>query len=377
LKISYVTTYNASDVHGWSGLGWHLSRALLDQQAEMDYIGDLNVEYGKTGKAKEYIYRLLGYRYLRNREMAVVKGFAGQVAKRMDPTTDIILSPGTLPIAYLNTKKPKVFYTDATFAGMLGFYDSFTDLCPESIKIGHQIEQEALSSCSLAIYSSDWAAQTAIENYKIHPDKIKVVPFGANIERYHSLEDIKEMIRQRSGTVCKLLFLGVEWERKGGDMAMGIAKRLNEAGLRTELHIAGIRSFPFPDLPEYVTDHGFISKSSPEGRNKIENLIAGSHFLVLPVKAEAYGLVFCEANSFAVPAIATNVGGIPTIIKDNVNGRLFPLSATMEDYADYILDLFTDYARYKDLALSSFNEFEKRLNWKVSGKKVIELLKTV
>ena len=375
MKISYVTTYKALDVHSWSGLSFYLAKALEAQSAELEYIGDLTMKGEKLLKIKRLLYKkTLGQRYHPGRALSVATGYADQVAARISPSSDCIFSPGSVPIARLATKKPKVFYTDATFAGMLDFYDTYSNTCPETIRKGHQLEQEALSSCALAIYSSDWAARTALDNYEVDPKKVKVVPFGANIECSRTFDDIKRLIAGRSRTTCRLLFLGVDWVRKGGDLAVETARALNAMGLRTELHIAGIKELP-AGLPDYVVDHGFISKATPEGRAAIQQLIAKSHFLILPTRAEAYGVVFCEANSFGVPNIATITGGIPTIVKDDVNGRLFPLSAPAADYAAYISRLFSNYDEYERMALASFEEFQQRLNWTVSGKKLIELMR--
>jgi glycosyltransferase involved in cell wall biosynthesis len=374
MNIAYVSTYNARDVQHWSGTGYYIAKALQDQNNEIEYTGELTIRSKRWLKIKELFYRARGCRYLRDREPGVARSYGAQVGKRISAGADVIVSPGTIPIAYLTTKKPKVFYTDATFAGILDFYPAFSNLCPETIKYGNEIEQAALSSCSLAIYSSDWAAQSAISNYEIDVQKVKVVPFGANIECNRTYSDVEDMIRNRSRSTCRLLFLGVDWERKGGELAVNIMKTLNAAGLKTELHVAGLRSSPFSEWPEHVINHGFISKSSPEGRARIDRLIADSHFLVLPTKAESFGIVFCEANSFGVPNIATLVGGVPTIVKDNVNGMLFPLSAAATDYAGYIYDLFSDYGKYMELALSSFNEYQSRLNWNVTGKRINELI---
>ena len=40
---------------------------------------------------------------------------------------------------------------------------------------------------------------------------------------------------------------------------------------------------------------------------------------------EAFGLVLLEALACGVPAIATDIGGIPEVIEDGVNGYLVPL----------------------------------------------------
>jgi glycosyltransferase involved in cell wall biosynthesis len=376
MNISFVTTHDALDVHNWSGSSFHIAKALESEHAQMDYIGNLRIRYKKLLKSKELFYKkALHRRYLFQREPAVADGYAKQIAERMKPCSDLIFSPGSVPISRLRSDKPKIFYTDATFAGMLNFYESFTNLCAETIRNGHRLEQEALSSCSLAIYSSDWAAQTALDNYTVDPAKVKVVPFGANIQCNRDTGDIKRIIAQRPKDTCKLLFLGVDWVRKGGKLVMEIAERLNKAGLRTELHIAGISPLPVDDLPKYVRHHGFISKSTPEGKARLETLIADSHFLVMPAKAEAYGLVLCEANSFGVPDIASTVGGIPTIVKQDVNGKLFPLGTSAGEHANYIGNLFSHYEEYEKLALSSFEAFQQRLNWNVAGKQLMSLFR--
>ena len=72
--------------------------------------------------------------------------------------------------------------------------------------------------------------------------------------------------------------------------------------------------------------------------------------------------------------LSTNVGGIPSIIHDGENGKLFPPNDDPANYGEYIKDLFADYAQYQELAYASFNAYESRLNWRVAGQKVKELL---
>ena len=72
---------------------------------------------------------------------------------------------------------------------MLNFYPEFSNLCNETIRNGNGMEQAALSNCELAIYSSEWAAASAINNYQVDREKIKVVPYGANLSCTLSIED--------------------------------------------------------------------------------------------------------------------------------------------------------------------------------------------
>ena len=375
MNIDYVTTYDAADVHKWSGSGFFIAKALEAQAAELRYLGSLEEKPSLFLNLKSAIYRLGKKRFLSEREFSVASLYAKKLSGLIRADTDVIFSPGTLPIALLKSSKPKVFYTDATFAGMLGFYDDFSGLARETIEHGNYLEQKALDSSRLAIYASDWAARTAIEHYKADPGKIKVVPFGANIVCNRDLEAIRAIVSNRSVKECHLLFMGVDWHRKRGAFAIEVARILNKLGLKTILHVVGIRHLAADGLPDFVVDHGFLSKATRSGREKIDHLMAACHYLLLPTKAECFGLVFCEAGSFGLPCIATNVGGIATIIEEDINGKTFSLSTPALDYANYIFSSFRDRTRYEELACSSFDRYEKKLNWQVAGKTIMQLLK--
>ncbi|MDW7775553.1 MAG: glycosyltransferase family 4 protein [Methanosarcinales archaeon] len=347
-----------------------MGKTLGENFEKIVYIGDL---------IKKKSIRLLGKRiickyafnknYLSEREPIILKNYANQINKKMYNTDiDVIFSPGTLPIAKIETDKPIVFWTDATFAGMIDFYPEFSNLCKESIRNGNKMEKSALQRCELAIYSSEWAAQTAIQNYGIEKAKVKVVPFGANIICNRTSDDIKNLIENRSHDKCKLLFMGVDWTRKGGNIAIKVTKELNKSGLETELTIVGCKPIIDEPLPSFIKLLGFVSEK------EITNLFAESHFLILPSRADCTPIVFCEANSFGVPCLTTNVGGIPTIIKDGLNGKTFSKDADIEEYCKYIFNLFLNYNQYKKLGFSSFNEYQSRLNWSVAGKAVKKLL---
>lgn len=372
--MAYVTTYDSSDVHAWSGLGNYILRALQDTGFKTESIGNLRVRkhlLWLTRFKKVYYNRLLSKKYMMDREPTILMDYATQVKEYLKfAHCDIVFSPGSIPISYLHTKEPIVFWTDATFAGMIDFYPGFTNLCAETIRKGNKMEQAALSNCRIAIYSSEWAARTAMQNYNVDPAKVKVVPFGANVDGTRS--EIGKIVECKSFDICKLLFLGVDWHRKGGDKALAVANLLNQRGIRTELHIAGCN--PPVNLHSFVKLHGYISKKTEEGRKRLEQLFSEAHFLILPSRAECYGVVFAEASSYGLPSLATKVGGIPTAIHDGKNGWTFSLDEAPAAYCDYIGKFMSSKEDYKQLAISSFQEYSERLNWLSSGRKVYALI---
>lgn len=374
MNITYVTNFPSIDVKYWSGLVYYMAKG-LERKASVDYITDLKEDWPVSLKLKN---KLFGRNkiYRADRSPEIGKGYAKQIVEHLKPSTDIVFSPASTLLSYLKTDKPKVFYTDATFAQMIGYYDYFTNLSDRYIKEGMQSEQMSLDTCRLAIYSSEWAADSAIKDYGADPDKIKVVPFGANLNEMEiSLADIKDILVKKDSKVCKILFLAVDWFRKGGDIVVDTVRYLNEEiGLPTELHIVGIDDLPLNDLPPYIINHGRISKSTKTGSDEIESLIRQSHFLFIPSRADCTPVVFSEAMSRGIPSVTTRTGGIPSIV-NSTNGIILDQGALPEQYAKAIYEAYTDKAHYNELSLSAFNDFETRLNWNVAMDKVINYMK--
>ncbi len=373
MKVAYVTKDDPRDICAWSGLVVHILTALQSAGLEVRAIGSL-VDHDVVAIAKGFVYgRVFSRAYIKDREPSVLRGYAAQLEKRLSATSyDVAFSPSVVPLAYLNIKKPVVLWHDATVAGLVNFYPGYDRWCAESIANGIKAEQRALTLCRLAIYSSEWAAGTAIENYDVDPAKVKVVPFGANVDCDRDTQDIEALVEARDRVHCRLLFAGVEWARKGGDIAVDVAAELNRRGIPTELHIVGC--IPPGTLPGFVRLHGFVSKASAAGRRTLDDLFSRSHFLILPTRADCTPLVVAEACSFGLPVLATNVGGLPTIVRDGKNGYSFAVGEASSAYCGTIERLWSARQEYERLALSSFREYSERLNWGTAGRKVAGLL---
>jgi len=377
MKITYLTTYDSENIENWSGLGYYIKLALKNQGYDIEAIHAELKNENNLYKSIKILSRILGKGRLDwNREPFVIKDYCHILMKQTSKNTDIFFSPGSPVFSFFETEKPKVFYTDATFGGMLDLYPSFSQLSQHAINNGNFLEQLALDNCSLALYASEWAANTAIKKYNINQEKVKVIPFGANLENKFTFFEIKDSIKKKlNDKVCRLLFIGVEWERKGGEKAVQVAKLLNEMGLRTELYVVGVKNLP-SEQPEYVKNIGFISKRTVNGYLQIVKLYIESHFFIMPSMAEAFGVVFSEASSFGVPSISHDIGGIPSAVYNNINGKLFKIDSEAEQMAQYVFNVFGT-SEYEKLSLSSYNTYKTLLNWEVAGSKINNYLKEI
>ena len=95
-------------------------------------ISPLTESWSLYFKAKQLIYRILfKKKHLRDREPLIFMNNAKQVAKKLSKLdVDVVFSPGTIPIAYLECIHPIVFWTDVTFGGMIDFYLYFYGSSP-------------------------------------------------------------------------------------------------------------------------------------------------------------------------------------------------------------------------------------------------------
>jgi glycosyltransferase involved in cell wall biosynthesis len=375
MKIAYVTEYDPEDVHAWSGTGWYMRKALEAGGLEVEPIGPLSDPVPRLFHWKERFYKcVLTQNYLQGHDPYVAGRYARQIESRLkDRHVSALFSPGTIPLVDVRTERPLAFWVDATFAGLQDFYPTYCRLCRETIVWGHRLEQRALTRCAVAIYASEWAANSAVAYYDVDPAKVKVVPFGANLDAAPSAEDVKAVVRGKALDACRLLFIGVYWQRKGGEIAWRVAEALNRRGVPTELHIVGC--VPPSPVPPFVTVHGFLSKATAEGRAHVDELLRMSHFLLVPSRSECFGLVFADASAYGVPSIATRVGGVPSAVRDGVNGQTFERDTPPEEYADWIAAVFASGDRYRALALSARVEYQRRLNWSVAGRTAADLLR--
>ena len=280
---------------------------------------------------------------------------------------DLVFSPSSIYIPALPASTPAVFWTDAVFPDMVGYYEEFSRLTASSVAHSERVERAALDRARVAIYSSRWAADGAKRFSPKNAARIHLVPFGANVSDEPCTQDALEMIQRRRGAV-KLLFAGVDWKRKGGAFALDVVRRARALGAEVELDLVGATP-PEQDLAGLsgVRAHGFISKAQAEGGEKLRMLMSEAHWLILPTKAECCAVVLAEAAAHGVPALTTDVGGNGTAVLHGKTGFLFPLTAPAEQWAEKIKTFSVSPDRYVEFARAARVHYDETINWGVAG----------
>ena len=84
-------------------------------------------------------------------------------------------------------------------------------------------------------------------------------------------------------------------------------------------------------------------------QDNVNELLPLADLMIMPSEMESFGLAALEAMASSVPAIATRVGGVPELIEDGQNGRLFPVG-DVDAMASAAVQLLRDPERLAEMA---------------------------
>ena len=117
--------------------------------------------------------------------------------------------------------------------------------------------------------------------------------------------------------------------------------------------------------PLNVKYHGFTSSSSLVLKN--------ASIFIVPSIIETFGLVIVEAMANGVPSIATNVGGIPEVIDDNINGLLVDYG-NVNDFIKALDKLILDKNLRDMIIQNAYSTLENKFSFEDFKNSYIKLL---
>lgn len=374
LRVGFISVQDASDIKGFSGITSQMLSHLRQQGICIEVYSPLSEAIKYLLAPLKLLARLRKRTCTLEHYPLVAKSYARQIRRLIrERPVDVLVTSSSVPVSALECSQPIIPWTDAPFHQMYEYYGGrFRNMTEAGVERAKRMEQSALDHATYAVYSSEWAARSARQ--LTDPKKVRVLTFGPNISIEHTAEDVRVWVedrRRQRPRACKLLFIGIDWSRKGGPIAIETAKILNESGLPTTLTIVG--TDPQEVVPDYVEKLGFISKSTPEGRAHLASLLREADFFILPTQAETAGIVFCESSAFGLPSLSYSTGGVPDYVRTGVNGVCLPVGTAAAVFAAEIRAILQDPGGYVALCLSAFHEYESRLNYDISARALVDL----
>ena len=281
-----------------------------------------------------------------------------------------------LPEFHKGPPLPTFLFSDSAWMAWLEVYKGYYP-APIGAKRFATRERLAARHATGLIYGSEWAKQDAVRRFDAEPERVHVQPLGAAWVPQENDAEIEAIVRSRRRDRLDLLFLSKEWARKGGPLALAIARELQLSGRvgAVCLHVVGGQPSLKPGEEGLVRSYGMLRRSVAEEAEQLRTLLLQSHFLVVPTLAECFGLVFAEAQAFALPPVSRAVDAVPSIILDGRTGILQPQEDGPEPYVRRILALLEgDRSAYTRMALEGRRHYQQRLNWPAFGRGITKII---
>jgi glycosyltransferase involved in cell wall biosynthesis len=375
LRIGYLTEDDPRDPNAWSGVNYSIFLALQKYVGQVIPLGpvDLSLVRKFTWQYEKLIKLLTGKRF-DPLGLGLDSRWIGRIVQeRLNESIDLIIAPTALGLAYIKTSIPKVFVHDATETQLLDYYPGNSNQLSISKLMIRREELKVMNSADLIVMSSEWARASVIQDLDQDPRKVVSIPFGSNYPISIPREEILPKTKREH---CNLLFVGKDWDRKGGPLAFKTMLDLNNMGLETYLTIVGCNPMSLSHHPN-VSIHKFLDTSSEVQRDKLSDLFREAHFFLMPSRQECAAIAFCDANNFGLPVITSDTGGITSFVKNGLNGYTLSIHSESKEYAKLIMEIYGDEERYQKLCEASRLYYEKKLNrkaWATELKKQISLV---
>ena len=264
------------------------------------------------------------------------------------------------------------FYIDATILQILDEY-KLSNLINSSYR-SKIINREKLNyvRANKIICRSNWAIKSLIKDYQIDKSKIYLVPGGANLN-VAEIDRNKLLSFPPKPSVNNPVivgFIGLDWERKGGNFLIKLANTFNENNIPFEIRVIGPKKNFLPNHPclKYV---GFIDKFL--NLDLFIKELKSWHFGTLFSKAEAFGISNRECLILGVPVICHDVGGISSTLPKYNFGKMFDANPSPLIVYNWLMDIFNPYEKYISLRKKLLKQY-KSFTWDRTITNLIKVL---
>lgn len=244
-------------------------------------------------------------------------------------------------------------YHDGNLAGFLRRPDLRISADSRLVSKALAYERALYDSVDLIFCMSERLRLSFVEDFGQSPEKVFDVGAGANVA-------VPAEAPRRPELPPRLLFVGKQFERKGGPTVLAAFERLRIEHPDAELWIVGPKGLDV-SLPGVVV-HGRISRDDADGERRLSDLYARASAFVMPSVYEPLGVAIIEAMAHRLPCIGSSRGAIPELIEDGVSGYL--VEAGDEDgLLDRMRLLAGDPQLARRLGEAGFARFESRYTW--------------
>jgi glycosyltransferase involved in cell wall biosynthesis len=211
-----------------------------------------------------------------------------------------------------------------------------------------ELEKAALMNADLVFVMSQNIGRSLMEQYGLPESKVKLAYVGSNTD--HPSQVNASKYRNKN-----IIFVGKEWERKGGPLLIEAFRKVLEHIPDATLTIIGCR--PPVNVPNCEV-LGEIPLS------EVARNYEKASVFCLPTVREPFGIVFIEAMFNRLPIVTNNMGAAPYLVTEN-NGYL--LENNVDDYYKALVTLLSNPELCEEFGEESLRIAQEHYTWKNVG----------
>jgi glycosyltransferase involved in cell wall biosynthesis len=205
---------------------------------------------------------------------------------------------------------------------------------------------------------SDFVGRSFVEDYGLAPERVVRVGCGPNL-------DVARIPPRRppaqGGRAPTILFVGRDWENKGGPVVLDAFRRVRARLPDARLIVIGPPTIPVGPEPG-LEFWGFLRKDVDADLARLLDAYAQADVFCLPTRYESFGIVLLEAMWFGLPVVAPGRWAIPEMVQDGVTGCLVP-DERVEAYAEHLHALLADRDRAARMGEAGAARARERFSW--------------
>jgi glycosyltransferase involved in cell wall biosynthesis len=173
----------------------------------------------------------------------------------------------------------------------------------------HSQNRAAFRGAACNLVWSAWVRESLIADYGVDPARIEVLPPGVDTTTWQPR--VWQPVSGADGGPVRILFVGGDFERKGGDALIRAFRSLAPGS--AELTVVTRSEIEPSDHVRVVTG---LSANDP----RLIELYRDSDVFVLPSLAETFGIAYVEASAAGLPVVGSRIGGVSDIVVDDETG---------------------------------------------------------
>lgn len=213
----------------------------------------------------------------------------------------------------------------------------------------------------LTIPMSTWAARILVDDCGVEKSSVHPLHVGVDLEEWPI-----QPPRPLEHVTRRLLFVGGDFERKGGNLLLEVHQA--QFADEVELHIVS------KNFRSVSCRNVFVYDDIESTDSRLKSLYRDCDIFVLPTVSDLSSWVCLEAMASCRPIISTAIAGIADIVKNDENGIVVAVGSASE-LSKAISDLLGDPRRSMEMGKRGREMVEQRFNAEVNVAAILRVIK--